>query len=73
METTEKRRMSKRKITQIFEKTSPQTRGQAARVIDMLVGVRSDPFANKKQADRKLPKGLFRGTDKENQDKLDEG
>jgi hypothetical protein len=50
--------MKKQKLIQAVEKARTQTRGQAARVIDMLCGVESDPFAKKDRENRKIRKGL---------------
>lgn len=72
METIEKKPMNKQELIQAFEKAKTQTRGQAARVIDMLVGVRSDPFAKQKQDKKKLQEGFSPEPDVESEGKLDE-
>ncbi len=58
METIKKRPMNKQELIQAVEKARLQTRCQARRVIDGLVGVRSDPFAKKDRENRKLHEAL---------------
>lgn len=71
MENCETRPMNKQELIEAVERARLQTRGQAARVIDMLVGVKSDPFAKKDRDKRKLQKGLPSETNAKFDDKLD--
>ena len=58
MKSCDTKPISKEELIEAVEKARPQTRGQALRVIDMLVGVRSDPFAKKDREKRKPQKSV---------------
>ena len=64
--------MNKQELIQAVEKARDQTRGQAARVIDMLFGVKSTSAAKKDREKRKRQKGLPPEINADLKDKLDE-
>lgn len=73
MENNKKRLMNKQELIQAVEKARTQTKGEAARLIDMLGGVESNPFVKNEREKRKLQKGLSPEPDKESEAAIDEG